>query len=109
MKNSIKHLFFHIKSTHISERENDLFKKVANEYDLYRERNGVHCDQCGNVYSCPDSYSKHIQTIHGSENIPCSECADIFKSENSLRYHMKVKHSKATFSCEHCGHLYRKK
>ena len=109
MKKSMKHLFIHIKSTHYSERENDLFKNVANEYDLYRQRNGIHCDQCGNLYSCPDSYSKHIQNIHGSENILCSECAEVFKNENNLKYHMITKHSKVTLYCEHCGHLYKEK
>ena len=109
LNKSIKKLFRHIELIHDSENENELFQKIANEYDLYMKQNGAHCDQCGNVFSCSDSLRNHIQNIHESENIVCSECADIFKSKSSLRYHMAVKHSKVTITCEHCGHLYKEK
>jgi len=58
------------------------------------------CPICGTSLT-KTSYSSHMKTMHGDQNIKCSECPATFKHQHIYTKHFRNKHTIMT--CEECG------
>jgi len=71
---------------------------------------GYTCERCAKEFSEERSLSRHVKTVHMSENFICGLCNKNFSRRDSLNFHTKLVHKEIRrFQCEKCDKRFKRK
>ena len=48
------------------------------------------CEQCESKFRQKKLLTKHVKTVHGSEEFPCPTCGKVFNQKSNMKRHSKL-------------------
>ena len=60
------------------------------------------CEECSKEFT-PRGLSKHMKSVHSTEQYPCPECDYVSKIEISFKFHFDSKHGIKKYQCDKCA------
>ena len=71
--------------------------------------NGLKCQQCNYIGSCPSHLKQHMQYVHEGLKFDCANCDYKSGDKSNLKRHIEKNHLGITYTCELCKQIFNLK
>ncbi|XP_013170476.1 PREDICTED: zinc finger protein 184-like [Papilio xuthus] len=82
----------------------EIFMESVGKLKVKRKKKPRRCKYCPRVFTVPSSYTYHVKSSHGFEEVECDMCNKKFRNKQVLTQHISVIHIgiKKNFECKYC-------